>query len=239
MDWIRAAPIAHRGLHDATRGRPENSLAAFEAAAEAGYPVEFDVRLTSDGVVVVFHDDNLLRMTGCKREVGACSLGELAGLGLGGTGERIPTLTEALDLVDGRVPLFIELKNYAAPGPLEEAAAAELQAYRGRWAVGSFNPMSLGWFKEHVPDVHRGQISGSLADSDLHGDLKAALSNLAMNGLSEPHFVGYELDALPHPAVTAAREGGLPIVAYTVRTDADRRKAADVADNFIFEGIRP
>lgn len=239
MDWIREVPIAHRGLHDVDGGVPENSLAAFDRAAEAGFAIELDVQLTADGVVVVFHDDDLLRMTGHPGRVAGASSGELGALRLAGTAHRVPSLAEVLDLVDGRAALFVEVKNRGAPGPLEEAVAAELGPYAGPWAVGSFNPLSLAWFKESCPGVPRGQISGSLKDSDLDPAIRLGLQNLAMNPLTEPHFVAYELAALPHPAVTAAREAGLPVVAWTVRSVEDRVRAEQVADNIIFEGIVP
>ena len=60
--FLNHLPVAHRGLHG--NGIPENSVPAFLKAIEAGYAIETDVRLSKDGVPVVFHDDTLVRMTG-------------------------------------------------------------------------------------------------------------------------------------------------------------------------------
>lgn len=239
VDWLRNHPIAHRGLHDAAGGRPENSLPAFEAAARAGYAIELDVRLTRDREVVVFHDDRLQRLTGDPGAVAQRTLAELGHLRLQGGPSVIPTLTQVLDLLDGAVPLLIEIKNTDAPGPLEEHLLATLEGYHGEVAVQSFNPLSLAWFAEHAPAIVRGQLSGSFAGSDLDEALCVLLRDLQFNEMTRPAFVAYELAALPYPAATAARDAGLPLIAWTVRTPADLEKARAVADNIIFEAIDP
>jgi glycerophosphoryl diester phosphodiesterase len=120
--WLRETPVAHRGLHDQAAGVPENSLAAFRAAADAGYAMEFDVRLSADGIVMVFHDAKLKRLTGRPGLVAETPSAALRQLHLHGTGETIPTLTQVLQVIAGRVPLLIEVKNYGNDpvGPLEQ-----------------------------------------------------------------------------------------------------------------------
>jgi len=133
--WLTARPYAHRGYHHDAQ-HPENSLAAFLAAAEAGLGVELDVRLTSDGQLVVFHDGSLERMTGDRRQVADVDLSDLRRLRLLGSDERVPTLREALDAVGGRVPLLIEIKSRGHAGLLEERVAEELSRYAWRYHVG-------------------------------------------------------------------------------------------------------
>jgi glycerophosphoryl diester phosphodiesterase len=99
--------FAHRGLWD--QASPENSLAAFQKAVDAGYGIEFDIHKTSDGHVVVFHDDTLTRMCGVDGKIEQMTLAQLRELRLKGTDQQIPTLEELLCLVDGRVPLLVEL----------------------------------------------------------------------------------------------------------------------------------
>lgn len=139
-DWLRERPIAHRGLHG--DGVPENSVAAFEAAVDAGYPVELDVRLTADAVPVVHHDESLERCCGLDATVAETERADLADLTLQGSDQCLPTLETALETVDGRVPLLVEVKNRERPGDVERATAAVLDEYDGAFAVQSFNPVS-------------------------------------------------------------------------------------------------
>jgi glycerophosphoryl diester phosphodiesterase len=131
-------PIAHRGLHAAKDGRPENSLAAFDRACAHGFPAELDVRLTRDGEVVVFHDRTLRRLTGASGRVEDRAAAELRPLRLLGTDQRVPMLSEVLELVAGRVPLLIELKAGAPPTALERAVLVALDGYAGEVAIQSF-----------------------------------------------------------------------------------------------------
>lgn len=243
MAWLRDQPVAHRGLHDAAAGVPENSRAAFAAAAAAGYAIEFDIQVSADGVPMVFHDDTLDRMTPESGRVDNWRCGDLRDLQLAGTAETIPTLAEVLRLIKGKVPLLIEVKAARGKvGPLEAATAAVLENYRGRFAVQSFNPQSIGWFKRHAPMVPRGQIAMDYRMDDEDGVKPWQawfLTHMLFNRLTRPHFVAYDVRALPQRAVTRARAAGLPALTWTVRTPADRKRAAAHADNIIFEGFRP
>jgi glycerophosphoryl diester phosphodiesterase len=136
--WLTHAPIAHRGLHAAHDGRPENSLAAFEHACALGFPAELDVRLTRDREVVVFHDRALRRLTGAAGRVEDRTLAEIRGLRLHGSREPVPLLREVLDLVHGRVPLLVELKPTLLWPALERAATQALNGYAGEVAVQTF-----------------------------------------------------------------------------------------------------
>ncbi|MDD3446923.1 MAG: glycerophosphodiester phosphodiesterase family protein [Zavarzinia sp.] len=242
-NWLRDLPVAHRGLHDAKAGVPENSRAAFVAAAEAGYAIEFDIQVAADGVPMVFHDDTLDRMTTENGRVDLWRSGDLRDLQLAGTAETIPTLAEVLRLIGGKVPLLIEVKAARGKvGPLEAATAAVLDPYRGRFAVQSFNPQSIGWFKRHAPQVPRGQISMDYRMDDeepVQLWRKWFLTHMLFNRLTRPHFVAFDIRALPHRAVERARAAGLPALTWTVRTPSDRKRAAACADNIIFEGFRP
>lgn len=87
---------AHRGLW-AEHGAPENSLAAFDAAAEAGLGMEFDIRLSADGIPVCFHDRTLDKMTGVNGALADYTAEALGALTLkGGSAETIPTLEAVL-----------------------------------------------------------------------------------------------------------------------------------------------
>ncbi|MCA9665508.1 MAG: hypothetical protein KC503_07965 [Myxococcales bacterium] len=237
--WVREQPIAHRGLHDAQR--PENSLAAFEAAARAGYAIELDVQLLADGGIAVFHDDTLERMTGARGPIHALRRAELAPLRLAASDQHVPLLDEVLELVAGRAPLLVEIKNRGAVGALERGVASALVRYGGEAAVQSFNPLSMAALAREAPQIARGQLSGSFFDEpDLALYKKALLRRLMLCPVSRPSFIGYELSMLPYWAVTVWRRAlSLPLLAWTVRSEADLRRARALVDNVIFENVRP
>lgn len=240
--WLVAQPIAHRGLHDAGAGRPENSRAAFRAAVEAGYAIELDLQLSGDGSPVVFHDSVLDRITDGSGPLAERTAAELNQITLHQTEETIPTFAEVLSEIAARAPILVEIKSWLRPvGRLEAAAWHLLEGYCGPFAVQSFDPACLAWFRRHAPDVVRGQL-GHRYRRTRHGQparKRFLLRNLLLLGQSRPHFIGYDIDDLPHPAAALARRLGLPLLAWTVGTEADREKARGLADNIIFEHIRP
>jgi glycerophosphoryl diester phosphodiesterase len=239
VTWLTDTPIAHRGLHDAAKGIPENSLAAFDAARARGFPIELDVRLSRDNHVMVFHDADLRRMTHDPHPVAAVEASVLRALRLGATQEHIPTLVDVLDLVGGAVPLFVEIKNESRIGPLEAATAALISAYQGPVAVMSFNPYSLGYFKTHAPGVPRGQLSGAFTQNGIPFIHRFILKNLLMNRVSRPQFIGYDIRCLPFGRAERLRRRGTLLIAWTVRNARDEKKAKALCDNMIFEGFIP
>ncbi|MBQ5791548.1 MAG: glycerophosphodiester phosphodiesterase, partial [Clostridia bacterium] len=120
---------AHRGLHG--NGVPENSLLAFGEAVKKGFGIELDVQLSADGVVMVFHDYTLIRMTGKEEKLKNLTAEELQALSLAGTEQTIPTFREVLELVDGKVPLLVELKGEDLNSALCPKVAELLQEYQG------------------------------------------------------------------------------------------------------------
>lgn len=236
--WIRDRPIAHRGLHD-EHGCPENSIAAFERGLAAGYPLELDVHMLTDGTLAVFHDDDLHRMTGVGGQITARDWAYVRKLKLGGTDESIPLLRDVLELVDGRAPLLIEIKNRFKVGVLEHALYRELQSYSGEIAVQSFNPFSIAWFRRNAPHIARGQLSTDFWGTQLAGYKKMVLRHMALHPWAKPSFIGYDLRCLPYWAPTLFRRRGLALLAWTVRSQEDVTRAESVADNYIFERVRP
>ena len=241
VGWLLDRPIAHRGLHDARR--PENSGAAFEAAAAAGFPIELDVRALADDAVAVFHDRKLERMTGAPGRLEACRLDDLATLRLAGSDEPIPTLDEVLERVAGRVPVVVELKNDHHPGALERGVRACIArhgaAFDGRLAVQSFNPFTVAWFRLHAPEITRGLLASDFADATISPPRRFVLRRLLLAPMCAPDYVGYDLHALPYWAPALLHRLGIPLLGWTVRTAADLERARGLVDNVIFEGVRP
>lgn len=184
------ADYAHRGLFGGEI--PENSLAAFAAACHAGVGIELDVQLSADGEVMVFHDASLSRMTGVERrlcELDAASLGRLS---LNGTAECIPTLDEVLTLVDGRVPLLVELKGENFDTSLCPRVAARLREYRGDYCIESFNPLLLRAMQRELPDACCGLLYTNVCrDKKRATPLNLALTLMLFNFLSKPRFIAY------------------------------------------------
>lgn len=237
MQWLRQIPIAHRGLHD--EQSPENSLSAFTKAKEAGYAIELDVHLSSDGVLMVFHDFTLERMTRFYGDIRRLASSFLRSLVLLNTQESIPTLQEVMKLVDRKVPLLIEIKNEGKVGELEGKLLKAIRDYKGRVAVQSFNPFSVAWFAKNAVDIPRGQLSGSFKDTNFPFYKKFLYQNLLMNGVSKPHFIAYEAEYLPNLAVKVSRMMHKTILAWTVRSAKEREDVLQYADNIIFEAFLP
>lgn len=240
MDWIATRPIAHRGLHDGNRTIPENSLAACGAAIALGCPIEIDVRLLADGTAVVFHDAHLQRMTDATGPIAQYDRDRIEQLPLLETSERIPSLKAVLDFVGGQVPLLIEVKNEGQKvGPLEQAVLEAISNYPGELAIQSFNPYSLGYFRARAPHIPRGQLAGDFRGIDsMAWGQKFLLRHLCLASISCPHFIAYDLRALPSLAPTFARQAfGLPLLAWTVRNANDLTLARQQADNIIFETL--
>jgi glycerophosphoryl diester phosphodiesterase len=243
--WLTARPIAHRGLHDRAAGVWENTLAAAEAAVAAGYAIECDVQDTADGEAVVFHDFTLDRLTRASGPVRARPAAELAALTVGGTGDRIPTLPAFLDRLAGRVPLVIEIKSRFDGDPtLTQRTVALAAAYPGPVALKSFDPAIVAAVRRLAPTLPRGVVAQRSYDhpewDGLTADEKHALANLLHFDETRPDFLSWRVADLPCAAPFLARWlGGLPVMAWTVRTEADRRRAAAHADQMVFEGFRP
>ena len=235
-------PLTHRGYHGA--GRPENSPAAFAAAIDAGYGIECDVQLSADDQAMVFHDYDLKRLTaetGPIRQRAAAELGRIA---LTGGSDTIPTLEEVLAIVDGRVPLLIEIKDQDGAmgpdvGPLERAVAFALEGYDGPVAVMSFNPHSVAAMARLAPDVPRGLTTSSW-EADDWPTIPAATRHL-LRGIPDyddtgSSFISHEAPDLSRPRVAELKDRGAGILCWTIRSPEQEAQAREVAHNITFEG---
>lgn len=234
--WLVCDYISHRGLH--TKELPENSLGAFQNSIINSYPIELDVQQISDGTIVVFHDSSLARMTKKDGYTKNLIKAELESYKLNNTDYQIPTLAEVLELVDGQVPLLIEIKNEGKVGSLEKATYELLKDYNGDFAIQSFNPYSLEWFKNNAPKIWRGQLSSYFKDINLPFTKKFALKRMLLNKkVSCPDFISYNVENLPNFYVNRFKK--LPLLAWVVRSQTEYMKAVKHCDNIIFEGFEP
>lgn len=228
--------VAHRGLHDEAGTVPENSLAAFRAAAEAGYGAELDVHLTADNELAVLHDNNTLRMCGVDQPVEEADLPALKELRLGDTDEQIPTLKEALDAIGGSGPVILELKSGSRNDTLCEKALEVIRGYDGDLCVESFDPRIVAWFRKHAPDILRGQLSSTYRDlrKDANSLIAFALSRGLTNVIARPQFIAHGPGRKSLLIRLSERMGALS-VAWTDRSG----EAQQNNDAVIFEFYRP
>ncbi len=244
-EWLGAVPIAHRGLHDATAGRAENALSAFAAAIARGYAIEMDVRLAADGEVVVFHDATLQRLTGQPGTVADTSRTALARLQLAGSRDHIPGLGEVLDLVGGRVPLYLDLKgNGSDDGRLAEAVTELLHPYPGPVAMMSLAPAILKKVRKANESRPIGLVSYRYNDEWARDHLepyqRTARRHLFPAVSVGIDFVAYDIAGLPAVAPLLLRwVFGVPLLTWTVRSAEERKRAVRWADQMIFEGFDP
>ncbi|MGI6728300.1 MAG: glycerophosphodiester phosphodiesterase family protein [Anaerovoracaceae bacterium] len=233
--WLTCRPIAHRGLHD--EKYPENSIPAFKAAIEFNYPIELDVQISADDVIIVFHDFNTYRMTGINRNIKNINSTELSSFILSETEYSIPTFEQVLQIVNGKVPLLIDIKGVGKPGRLEKILCSRLKRYKGEFAIQSFNPFSIWAVKRMCPNFITGQVYKSLNGERLIK--KLLFKNCRLNFLSKPNFIAYRLNDNPTKLIKTAKSKGLIVCCWTIKTKEDQVKALRYCDNYIFEVIRP
>jgi glycerophosphoryl diester phosphodiesterase len=233
LSWLTSKPIAHRGYHDLNDRRWENTLSAFAAAVERGYAIECDVHLSSDNVPIVIHDDDLKRLTGEDGFVWQRTAAELAAMRVGGTDDHVPTLTELLDLVDGRVPLVVELKG--TPGHdagLVASVGRLLKGYKGNVAIMSFDHWLVRDFAREAPG-----IPGGLTAYGRENKLIEAHFSMLAHGIA---FTSYAAGDLPNPFVSFVRDRlNMPVITWTIRDQPAIDLTFRYADQMTFEGFEP
>jgi len=237
-------PIAHRGLHGADI--PENSPAAFAATFARGYGIELDVQMSSDGEAMVFHDYELSRLTAEKGPFRQRTAAELGAISLA-NGEGIPTLEAVLKLVSGQVGVLVEIKDQDGAlgddlGPLETRVAEILNAYQGQIGVMSLNPHAMYLLQKMAPNVPRGLVTSPFSPEHWplvprkRADELADIPDFEACGAC---FISQQFQALDMPAVNRIRQGGDPVLSWTIRSEEDEHEARRLADNITFEGYLP
>ncbi len=241
VDDLKGWSYAHRGLHG--EGRPENSMAAFQASLEGGYGIELDVHLLADGNLAVMHDSLLMRTTGKEGRIEELTTEQLKDYTLEGTTETIPEFQQVLDLYSGKYPLIVELKplgnNYAA---LTEAACKMLDGYKGVYCLESFDPRCLLWLKKHRPELIRGQLSEDYYVSKtakIPFILKWLLRENLGNFLTKPDFIAYKFADRHCTLSNFFALQSAACVSWTIKSQAEFDAAVEEGWIPIFEGFTP
>lgn len=239
-------PVAHRGLHDLANGIPENSLAAAAAAIAGGYAIELDVQPSKDGVAMVFHDEEMARLTGQDGLITDYTAAELGQITLKGGNEPVPTLAEFLSFVAGRVPLLVEIKSQDAfdgsnSTTLVEEVARVLDGYQGDVALMSFNPHAVLALHKAIPHLARGLTTwgwDELPEAALPAEIIAPMVDIAAYEPAGCSFISHHHTDLTRPRVADLKAKGAKILCWTIRSPADEEKAREIADNITFEHYR-
>ena len=236
-DWLTRWEYAHRGLHSVGPDGtvvPENSLAAAEAAIEAGLGIECDIQRSGDGLAMVFHDWDLDRLTDGSGAFSGLSAAQIGELTLTGSQQRPALLEVLLQLIDGRVPVLIEIKSlpgYDVETTCEKVRDA-VQGYGGPFAVMSFDPRVAPWFRENAPEIP----SGLVMREDAYGYTQTIAEREEALRYADPDFLAYHVLALPNERVAELRADGLPILTWTVNSPETRATALAHADALVSEG---
>lgn len=241
--WLVERPIAHRGFFDNVNGIPENSLLAFERSIKYNYPIELDVHVTDDGTVVVFHDYELSRMTGKDGYTVHLKAQDLSSFKLLGTDTHIPTLSETLDFIDGRVPILIEIKTATTTktGKNEAIILEVLKNYKGEFAIQSFNPFTLEWFANNAPEITRGLLSSywpkSNPERPKSATVRWALRNMIFAKRAKPNFISHDVISLPNRHTKKWKH--IPLISWVISNQDEYIQALQVSDNAIFQDFEP
>ena len=240
--FLKEKYIAHRGYFNNTT-ICENSLPAFECAIKNGYAIELDIQPTKDNEIVVFHDSTLLRMTGQNGKVSDYTYNELQELNLLNTNQKIPTLQQVLKLVNGQTPLLIEIKpNNLKVGKLETKLLQLLNEYNGQYAIQSFNPFIILWFKKNAPNVIRGILSAKFTknfENRPNVIKRIILKSMILNKFFTPDFIAYNVLDLPLKKIENNKNKGIIILGWTVKSQQQYEKIKDYVDNIIFQDFKP
>lgn len=241
---LLGTPITHRGLHDVSDRRPENSIESIIAAIDHGYGIEIDLQVSKDGVPMVFHDYHLGRLTAQTGPVNQRTAAELGAIPLTGGGAGIPTLPEVLALIKGRVPLLVEIKDQDLAmgeniGPLENATAAALRDYDGCVAVMSFNPHAVHAFGQAAPDIPRGLVTSAFTPADwvpLSENICNYLRDIPDYDRVGASFISHEAADLNRSRVADLKAAGANVLCWTIKSAQQEAIARKIADNVTFEG---
>ncbi|MBP3611037.1 MAG: glycerophosphodiester phosphodiesterase [Lachnospiraceae bacterium] len=240
MEEFKGWYYAHRGLHDNRSDAPENSVKAMRLAVENGYGIELDVQLTKDEKVVVFHDATLKRVCGVDARVNSMTYEELQKLHLLDSGEKIPLFSEVLKVIDGKVPLIMEVKMVDSKTRVCELADKELEGYKGVYCMESFHPFAVRWYRKNRPEVVRGQLSANFRkEGQKEGVQEWLVHQLLVNILGRPDFVAYSHKSASNLSRCLTRKMGAVAVAWTIRSQQELDRNRKKFDLFIFEGFRP
>jgi len=240
LSWIKNGLFAHRGLHTQDHSVPENTLKAFQLAMDKGYGIEMDVNILKDGTIVVFHDKNLKRLCGVDLFLRDLTMEDLKDFRIMNTEEKIHSLSEILGIINGKAPLLIELKPFGDTNVFCSNFMKVMDQYQGLWAMHSFHPAFVRWFRINRPDVIRGQISEYFKDDEKMSKInKFLMKHLWVNWVTKPDFINYGIHDMPNKYLDRAQKRGTLVIGYASRSQDEFDKVKQHYSNSVFEFFIP
>ena len=234
--WLKNKPIAHRGLHDGNKKIIENSISSIHEAINKNLPIEIDLQLSKDDIAV-FHDSNLERLCGIKIDIKKISKKDFNRFKLLDSNDTILSLEEVLEEAQGKVPLLIEIKNFSLSKKIEKKLIKVLSAYKGEFAIQSFNPFSINFIKEQKPDWICGQLIGKVEYIETLFPLNYIIYFYEKYNARNLDFCAIDINALNEKILATMKKNNLLILAWTIKNKEQLQKAQKFADNIIFENI--
>lgn len=225
--------IAHRGYHNSFI--IENTILAFKKAMRFGYIIELDVHMLKDGNIVVFHDFNLKRMCKINKLIEDCTYNELLKYNLLNTKEKIPLLKTVLNLINGSVPIIIEIKEVIYNGKLEKELCKILDNYNGKVYIHSFNMLSILWFKKHRKNIKRGIIYNSLNNKSfiLKNNL---IKTLIINYILNVNFISCNKKSI-NDSYISKMKNKIPIFSWTIKNKDEYDKYSKISNKVICDNL--
>lgn len=239
LSWLKKDDIAHRGLYTKDQSIPENSIPAFENAIKSGYSIELDINVLKDGTVVSFHDHHLKRICNKEGLLSELTYQDIKDLKLFHTDYHIPKMKEVLDVVSGRVPLLIEIKPKGDVVFLCESLMKDLSQYQGKYAIFSFHPKVVYWFKKNHPEVIRGQIAEFFKNEKMNRFSKYLLKTMFFNLFTKPDFISYGIDDMPNKYLDRLKKKHMTIISYAAKTQDELDLVRKMYHNAVFEHFIP
>ena len=216
IDFLKRSVIAHRGLHNSQI--PENTLPAFVKCVDKNYIIELDIHILSDNTIVVYHDHNLKTLTGVNKVIETLSYAQLSQIKINKK-YTIPTLKQVMHIVNGKVPVLIEIKDVDNNSKFEEELVKILDDYKGEFAIQSTNPFVIDWFYKNRKDY----VIGLIVFNDLN-------YKLVKKYIKKIEFISVYKKQLPFKTNKL-------VFGWTIRKQSEYEKYKYLCDNLICENI--
>jgi glycerophosphoryl diester phosphodiesterase len=216
IDFLKRSLIAHRGVHNSLI--PENTLPAFVKSVDKNYIIELDIHILKDNTIVVYHDHNLKKLTGVNKVIETLSYAQLSKIKINKK-YIVPTLKQVIHIVNGSVPMLIEVKDVDNNSKFEEELVKLLDNYKGEFAIQSMNPFVIDWFYKNRKDY----VIGLIIFNELN-------YNIVKKYIKKIDFISVNKKQLPFKSKKI-------VIGWTIKNSVEYEKYVKLCDNLICEKI--
>lgn len=217
IDFLKSNLIAHRGIHN--NQTIENTLPAFTKCVDKNYIIELDIHILKCGTIVVYHDYDLFRLCGVNKIIETLTYAQLSKIKIKGK-YKIPTLEQVLHIVNGKVPILIEVKDMNNNDCFEKELVKILDNYNGKFAIQSLNPYVIDWLYKNKKDY----VIGLILLNNLN-------YNVVKKYIKKVDFLSVNKNLLP------INKKDKLIIGWTIKTKDEYEKFKNICDNLICEKI--